>query len=119
MRHFRVSIFEIWLKSELPIKSKDVPYRTNTRYTFNIDSWFCFSVSIDVLIPALEMLYSMLHFITELVLLFSTTLFLPTKRLSIFFHDNVTLGAVTYVTKFLENHSPNNVTNCFISTLSS
>ena len=53
-----------------------------------------------------------------MVILLSTTLFLPTKRLSNFFHDIAFLCAVSYVTKLLENHSSDNVTNNFNSTLS-
>ena len=39
------------------------------------------------------------------------------KRLSNFFHNNASLGVVSYVTKLLENHFPNNVTNNINSTL--
>ena len=53
-----------------------------------------------------------------MVILFSITLFLPTKRLSSFFHNNASLGAVLYVTKLLESHFPNNVTYKINSTLS-
>ena len=52
-----------------------------------------------------------------MVILFSTTLFLPTERLSNFLHNNASLGVVSYVTKLLENHFPNSVTNNVNSTL--
>ena len=51
-----------------------------------------------------------------MVILFTTTIFLR-KGFQIFFNDNATLGPVTYVTKFLENDSLDNVTNNFHSTL--
>ena len=38
------------------------------------------------------------------------------EKALVFFYDNATVGAVTYVTKFLENHSSNSVTNNFNST---
>ena len=41
------------------------------------------------------------------------------KAFNFFFYDHATLADVTYVSKFLEKHSPNNVTNNFNSTLSS
>ena len=52
-----------------------------------------------------------------MVILLSTTLFLPTERLSNFFHNNASLVVVSYVTKLLENHFPNSVTNNVNSTL--
>ena len=52
-----------------------------------------------------------------MVTLFSTTLFLFAKRLSKFFPDNATVGAVTDVTKCPENHSKFNITRNFNSTL--
>ena len=71
----------------------------------------------------------MLHFITELATALrrgdlyllnhgnfvQNNTILTYKKAFKFFHNNATLDAVMYVTKFQENHSPNNVTKNFIA----